>query len=184
MDIKYMHFCLCQWKWGTDFIFHKTNFQNYKKTRKHCKYFCLFNKKFMSKQRIPVSKQSPPSLPPYCQIRGSQSPLCKAGRWGFELCTALFVALFLWVNGWSVHNWCVILLITKSQVYWGLTCGFFATNLIEYHKHPQKQRHNAHKGVKRLTHPYKCILTPVLPWMNNLLISKIYFTEFHNVFVF
>ena len=28
VDIKYMRFCLCQWKWVTDFIFHKANFEN------------------------------------------------------------------------------------------------------------------------------------------------------------
>ena len=26
VDIKYMRFCLFKWNWGTDFIFHKTNF--------------------------------------------------------------------------------------------------------------------------------------------------------------
>ena len=31
VDIKYMRFCLCKWNWGTDFIFHKTNFGNSKK---------------------------------------------------------------------------------------------------------------------------------------------------------
>ena len=68
-----------------DFIFHKTSFENYKKTGKHCKYFCLFYKNLMSKQRIPPFQTIPlfgPTLPflekifhphPYCQIKGSQS---------------------------------------------------------------------------------------------------------------
>ena len=55
----------------------------------------------------------------------------------------------------------------------------------------QKQIHAAHSGTDRLTHPQKNILTPpvkcsqqrsVLHWLNNSLIWKMYFTEFHNVF--
>ena len=50
-----------------------------------------------------------------------------------------------------------------------------------------------HTGANRPTHSYKYILTPsvmcsqqlhVLHRMNNLVISKIYFTEFHSVFGF
>ena len=48
-----------------------------------------------------------------------------------------------------------------------------------------KQRPMAHTGANRLTHVYRYILMPtVLYWMNNLLILKNYFAEFHNVFVF
>ena len=49
------------------------------------------------------------------------------------------------------------------------------------------------RRANRLTHPHEYILTPpvmclqqlpVLHWMNNLLTSKICFTEFHNFFAF
>ena len=65
---------------------------------------------------------------------------------------------------------------------------FLASTPILYHK-----KHKAQTGVNRLTHQYKYTLTPrvrcskqlsVLHWMNNLLISKIYLTEFHNVVAF
>ena len=63
-------------------ILNKTEF---KKTGKHCKYFCLLHKNLMSKQRIllnnlPLLVQPPPFVEKifhshsYCQIRGSQSP--------------------------------------------------------------------------------------------------------------
>ena len=68
---------------------------------------------------------------------------------------------------------------------------FFGSTVIWYHTH--KQRHTAHSGANRLTYPYKYILISpfmcsqllsVLHWINNLLISKIYFTESQNVFGF
>ena len=80
-------------------------------------YFCLLNKNFLSKQRIlPFLSNPPPNLHPppfsrtapflekifyphtYCQIRGTQSPLCKGG---FELCyqTAMH-GILLWYQSW------------------------------------------------------------------------------------
>ena len=74
---------------------------------------------------------------------------------------ALFVALFLWLNEWSRHIWCIILyygstnvqpwylsttrnlwcvLCYKTPVYWGLTHNMvFSSTLIWYHtnKHTQ-----------------------------------------------
>ena len=59
---------------------------------------------------------------------------------------------------------------------------FFAGTVIWYHT----QRHTAHSGTSKLTDPYKYIFTspvmcsqqlPLLHWMNNSLISKIYFQE-------
>ena len=68
-----------------------------------------------------------------------------------------------------------------------MTC-FFASISIWHHKYTQ--RHTTGTGVNRLTQPCKYILMltvmcsqklPVLHWMDNLLISKIYFTDLHNV---
>ena len=58
-----------------------------------------------------------------------------------------------------------------------------------------QQTHKTHtqEPIDRLTRSHKYILTPsvmcswqlsVLPWMNNLLLSKLYITEFFNVFAF
>ena len=53
MDIKC--FCLCHLKWGSDFIFQKTNFENARKLESIVN-ICLFYKNFMPKQRIPNHK--------------------------------------------------------------------------------------------------------------------------------
>ena len=91
MNIRYMYFYLYQWKWGTNFIFQKNNVRNFKKLQS-IKYFCLFWKYFMSKQRILPFLNNPPFCPtptylekifhphPDCQIRGSQPPLFKGGH--------------------------------------------------------------------------------------------------------
>ena len=72
--------------------------------------------------------------------------------------------------------WCVFC-VTRRQVY-GL---LLVSDLIP---HINTQRHTAHSGASRLTHPYEYILTPtvmylqelsLLHWMNNPLTSKIYF---------
>ena len=102
--------------------------------------------------------------------------------------TGLSVVLFLWINGWSSHVWCAILLnynmdlhmsglctlvpegpwcvfyVTRRQVYWGLTHNVvFTGTLIWYHTH--KHTHKAHSGASRLTHPYKYLFTPpVMCW--------------------
>ena len=126
--------------------------------------------------------------------------------------TALSVVLFVWLNGWLHHIWCAILLnditnlhmpnlgtlvpqgpwcafyVTRRQVYWGLKPVFFSGTLIWCHTHinthKQTQRHTAHSGASRLTHPYKYIFTSpimwsqqlsLLHWMNNSLILNIYF---------
>ena len=50
-----------------------------------------------------------------------------------------------------------------------------------------RERHTTHSGANRLTYPYKYIFTPpfmcsqqlfLLHWMNNSLISKIYFPQY------
>ena len=61
------------------------------------------------------------------------------------------------------------------------------------HTHKDTQRHTVHIVANGLTHPFKYILTPpvtclqqvsVLYWINNSLMSKFNFTEFHDVFAF
>ena len=101
--------------------------------------------------------------------------------------TALFVTLFLWLNGWLCSIWCVILLndivdihmlslgtsipegtccvfyATRHQSHWGLTHNaFFAVTLIWFHTHTHTHTytHRAHSMANRLTHLYKYTLTP------------------------
>ena len=99
--------------------------------------------------------------------------------------TALFVALILWLSEWSRSIWCVILINDIMYLHMsslgtlvaeGPSCAFyehsikftelchimimwfFASTLIWYLTH--KQRHPAPTKGKRLTHPWKYILTP------------------------
>ena len=87
VNIKYVHFCLYQWKWGTNFMFQK----NPKKPLQIIvNIFVFFIKISYQSKESPLSKQSPfsPTPPflekifhphPYCQIRGSQYLLYKGG---------------------------------------------------------------------------------------------------------
>ena len=78
-------------------------------------------------------------------------------------------------------------LCNKTSVYWGLTHDMV---LVPWFDITHRQtRNTTHTGGNRLTHTYKYITTimcsqqlSVLHFMNNSLISKFYFTEFHNVF--
>ena len=99
--------------------------------------------------------------------------------------TVLFVVLFLWLNGWSHHIWCAILLndnmnlhmfslgtlvpegawcvfyATRCQVYWGLTHDVVFYCYSDFFiTHTNAQKHTTHSGASRLTHLYKYILTP------------------------
>ena len=101
----------------------------------------------------------------------------------------LFVALFLWLNGWSRHIWCFILLNEIMDLHM-LSLGilapqrpcsvlyatrfqittvkhmtwFFASTLIWYHTHTRTHArthtHTAQTGAKRQKHPYKFIVLP------------------------
>ena len=82
----------------------------------------------------------------------------------------------------SERPWCVFY-ATKHQVYWGLTHCRYSD--LTSHKHIHT-RHTVHSGASRLTHPYKYIFTPpatcsqqlpLLHWMNNSPIPKIYFPQ-------
>ena len=78
-------------------------------------------------------------------------------------------------------------LCNKTSVYWGLTHDMV---LVPWFDITHRQtRNTTHTGGNRLTHTYKYTPTimcsqqlSVLHFMNNSLISKFYFTEFHNVF--
>ena len=113
----------------------------------------------------------------------------------------LFVALFLWLNGWLRHICCVNFYLVTLWIQ-------FAHNHVKplistYHTKTMRcvlckgvcsQRHKAHTEANRLTRLYKCILTP--PFMCSQQLSGItlnelfadiknllYFIEFHNVFL-
>ena len=70
----YMHFCLCKWNWGTDFIF-----------LLFIKISCQ-SKEFSALSKQPSFSLTPPFLEKifhphlYCQIRGTQSLLYKGGE--------------------------------------------------------------------------------------------------------
>ena len=109
--------------------------------------------------------------------------------------TALSVVLYFWLNGWSYHIWCAILLndimnlhmlslgtlvpegpwcvfyVTRHQMYWGLThnavfCWY--SDLISHIKGHTK----THSIASRLTHPYEYISTP--PVMCSQQLSLLY----------
>ena len=103
--------------------------------------------------------------------------------------TVLSVDHFLWLNGWSRHIWCIILLndkmdlrmsslgtlvpdghwcvfyVRRHQVYCSLThyvLFYWCYDLIS-HTHTNTQTQTAHLGGSRSTHAYKYIFTsPVL----------------------
>ena len=78
----------------------------------------------------------------------------------------------------------------------GIKLTEFSSIMLFFNNTPIWYRTNkdtAHTWTNRLTHPHKYILTwtvmcshqlSILHWMNKLVISKIHFTEFHNVFAF
>ena len=117
-------FCLCKWNWDTDFIFHKTNIKNSKKTGKHYNFFCLLYKNFMSKQRIPPNNSPFTPTPlflekifypsPFFQIRGTQSPRWKEGEGdsnyavSWMCATMLFVFPFSRTLSYQSHNFSLL----------------------------------------------------------------------------
>ena len=84
VGIKYIHFYLCKWNWGTDFIFHKTKFGNSKKLESIVNIFVFFTKISCQSKESPLSKQFHPYSPtplfleeifhphPFCQIRAEK----------------------------------------------------------------------------------------------------------------
>ena len=77
-------------KMGTNFIFQKNNFENSEKLQSIVNIFVFFVKvSYQSIESLPFLNSPPFSSPPpvlfhphpHFQIRGSQSPLCKEGRW-------------------------------------------------------------------------------------------------------
>ena len=104
--------------------------------------------------------------------------------------TVLSVVLFLWLNGWSRHIWCAILLnddmdlhmssygtlvpegpwcvfyAIRHQVYWSLTHNVVLYWFSDLISHTKIQR--AHSGAGRLTHPYTYIFTPLVMCLQQL----------------
>ena len=103
----------------------------------------------------------------------------------------LFYLMILWIY----KHWALIPAVCFMQKGINFTevwhNVFFGSALIWSHTRAHKP--TSHTGAKRLTHPYKYILTlpvmcwqqlSVLHWINNLLTSKLYVAEFHNLYAF
>ena len=84
-------------------------------------------------------------------------------------------------------RWCVFY-ATRRQVYWGLTHNKILCWYSDLISHTQTHAHRDTQHTQRpvTTRPYKYIITPIvvcsqqlslLHWMNNSLISKIYFPQ-------
>ena len=110
--------------------------------------------------------------------------------------TALSGVLFLWLNGWSCHIWCTILLndidpdvcfmqqgikFTEAWHTW-----IFAGTLIWYHTnthtHTHKDTEHTQGPVDWHTHiyiyiTYYVLTTAIFITLNNSLISKFYFPQ-------
>ena len=91
----------------------------------------------------------------------------------------LSVVLFLWLNRWSRHIWCAIVLNDNIDLHMSslstrrtLMC-VFCNNvssllssdilwflLVLWFDITYTQTHTTHPGVSRLSHPYKYIFTP------------------------
>ena len=121
----------------------------------------------------------------------------------------LFVALFLWLDGWSCHIWyfisvilinyivdlymlslgtlvpegpCSMFYATRPLVYWGLTNDVFFL-LLFWFDITQTQTITPSTQRGQWTDIPHVLTTPitgsVLQWMNNSMISKIYSTKFY-----
>ena len=79
---------------------------------------------------------------------------------------------------------------TSGEIYWGLTHDvvfcLYSDMISHTHTHIHTQRHTAHPGASRLTHPYKYIFIPtvmcsqqlsLLHWMKKSLVSKIFLPQ-------
>ena len=96
--------------------------------------------------------------------------------------TVLSVVLFLWLNVWSCHSWCAILLNSNMDLHMSnrgtrrtfmcvlcnkvsglLRCLTY--NVVFYwycDLIPQTLKLQQHTRTNGLTHPYKCIFTPLV----------------------
>ena len=152
-------------------ILYFTKLWEFKKTGKHCKYFCLLYKNFKSKQKIspflnnPTFSSTPPFLEKifhphtYCQIRGTQSPL-----WEFELwpifCNYFFQFQKM-INIFEKHFW-VTILVNQYEICFGCNpaSGISLKNccLLAWHAgNSQHLRYHPCKSRKKRL--------PWLPWL-------------------
>lgn len=72
-----------------------------------------------------------------------------------------FVALFLWLNGWSSHIWCAVLLNDNlvSEVLWCVLC---LTHNVVFYQYPDLISYthkHTHTTLTRMAHPCKYIFT-------------------------
>ena len=99
--------------------------------------------------------------PPSCCLQPPPSP-------------AHSVVFFLWLDGWSCHIWCPILLndiIDEQTLNLRTLIHVLCNNLSSLLSsdmwlfagtHTDTKRHTAHSGASRLIHPYKYIFTPTV----------------------
>ena len=90
--------------------------------------------------------------------------------------TIFSVALFLWLNGWSSHIWCAVLLNDNidlhmsslgtlvSEVLWCVLCQFYwgLTHNVVFYQYSDLISHthkHTHTTLTRMTHPCKYIFT-------------------------
>ena len=59
VNIEYMNFCFCQWKWNTDLIFRKTDFNNSKKLESIVNVFVFFIKASFQSKEFPPFLNNP-----------------------------------------------------------------------------------------------------------------------------
>ena len=94
------------------------------------------------------------------------------------------VVMFLWLNGWSCHIWCDILLndIVKKHIGWFWYLNTRRTLICVL----CNKASSLLQSDTELSHPYKYIFTPavmcsqqlsLLHWINTWMISKIYFSR-------
>ena len=113
------------WHW---FCILQNSFWEFRKTGKHCKYFCILKISCQSKESRPFLDNptfipTPPFLEkilhphPYCQIRGTQSPFIKRAGWGGGglnyVLFLFFIIDWIWVRSVYLHWKLVLSTIAK-----------------------------------------------------------------------
>ena len=114
---------------------------------------------------------APPPFFKFCSTLPPTSVTCPT-----PIPTVFSVALFLWLNGWSSHIWCAVLLndnidlhmsslgtlvsevlwCVLCQFYWGLTHNVFFYQYSDLISHTHKHTHTT---LTRMAHPCKYIFT-------------------------
>ena len=150
-----------------------------------------------------MKTSSTPSILKFCSTLPTSNPsalfvtpLLWLSGWSCHICFILLNDIMdLHIGVLVPEGPCPVFYATWSQVYWGLTHNMVLLLVLWLdiiHSHTSKD--TQHKQGSRDWHNHvNIILAPPvlcsqqlseLHCINNLLISKIYFTEFHNIFAF